>query len=639
MREEYEGGLVENSLVKEINGYRVKVECPICGEVYEYNLLSYENPKCPNNHILKKENLIPDFLTKKYNFYTTEDKDLNLYLYDKEKGVWSDEKAKAIIHKEVVNILNSAYQKETHNKIVEIIKGKTINKRVVNSTYFINEEENCVYVNFKNCVVKYDLANKKVETLPHDPNFYFHGFIHVDFKKLDMSDKRNYPWRWLKLLWYYADGDVKKFIDLVESFSYAFCPFSLKKFIVFVGVPDTGKTTLLNLLIDIIGNENVSNLSLQDYSNASNRTFILNAVYGKTLNVCDDIPKNKVKELSVIKMITGNSLLRAERKFGDMYTFTTQIKNYFSANYIPKVPMDVAFFERLKIIEFNKVISNTERLNKVEISNYFDNEEKNKIVNFIYYFVIPMMLEDGFTISEDYKEIKREYYKNVNTSLYFALTFLEEDIEEKVEKSEVYNAYKDFCEKNKLNVESAERFWRAVKEVFPDTYITKERVGEDIIRYAKGITINHDKLNNSEKKEDKEKEMMLLNKILAKYDFINIFKGKVKNPLKKKKKFENIFEMDIPFTFDFTNFEKLELEKIKKRDKRNKSMDKKESVKRVLVKEWHSVIMDFEEIGKRIKEQYNIEMSRDEIEENINKMLENGELWFDPNGKRFCAIA
>ncbi|MGB9678238.1 MAG: hypothetical protein ACPLZ9_06435, partial [Candidatus Ratteibacteria bacterium] len=87
------------------------------------------------------------------------------------------------------------------------------------------------------------------------------------------------------------------------------------------------------------------------------------------------------------------------------------------------------------------------------------------------------------------------------------------------------------------------------------------------------------------------------------------------------------------------NFEKLELEKIKKRDKRNKSMDKKECVKGILTKEWHTTIIDFEEISKRIKERYNIEMSRDEIKENIEKMRENGELWFDPNGKRFCAIA
>lgn len=117
---------------------------------------------------------------------------------------------------------------------------------------------------------------------------------------------------------------------------------------------NNGKSTLLNMLNQFIGQDNVSHLSLQDTS----ERFRLMAVYGKAANIGDDIPDRLLNDTSIYKkLVTGEDVM-AERKGVDPISFRPYAKFFFAANNLPPVSdRSRAFFSRLMVIPLERDFS------------------------------------------------------------------------------------------------------------------------------------------------------------------------------------------------------------------------------------------------------------------------------------------
>lgn len=124
--------------------------------------------------------------------------------------------------------------------------------------------------------------------------------------------------------------------------------YRFKRFPIFVGKSDCGKSTLLHLMTEFLGNENVSAVSLQNL----NERFMKAELKGKLANISDDLPKGRVRDSSMLKRLTGESCIQAEEKGKDPFSYTSYAKLVFSSNYLPKVddPTD-ADFGRFMIIQ------------------------------------------------------------------------------------------------------------------------------------------------------------------------------------------------------------------------------------------------------------------------------------------------
>jgi len=121
----------------------------------------------------------------------------------------------------------------------------------------------------------------------------------------------------------YTDGAIRRFI---------------KKAGIFRGIPDTGKTTFMNLLGAFIGIENVSNVSLQLLAEGK---WHLTYLYNKHSNICDDLSDKDITDSGTFKQVTGRSNIHAEYKFGDQFGFINFAKLSFACNKIPKINSDV----------------------------------------------------------------------------------------------------------------------------------------------------------------------------------------------------------------------------------------------------------------------------------------------------------
>lgn len=125
-----------------------------------------------------------------------------------------------------------------------------------------------------------------------------------------------------------------------------------QKIFFFIGAPSTGKTTLLKLVIEFCGKDNVSAIQLDDM----NRQFGLAPIVNKVANVFSDIRKTKVLKSDVFKMLADGSPIQINRKFKQEFTYCFTGKMLFGMNSYPDFSQDFDGIERrLIIFEFKHI--------------------------------------------------------------------------------------------------------------------------------------------------------------------------------------------------------------------------------------------------------------------------------------------
>jgi putative DNA primase/helicase len=137
-----------------------------------------------------------------------------------------------------------------------------------------------------------------------------------------------------------------------EMFGYCLRPGNPYKVAFFLmGEFDSGKSTLLEVLRGLLGDENTSTIALQ--SLADNR-FASAGLFSKLANIYTDLSPRLIKDVGLFKMLTGGSdHVPAEKKFQAPFAFVNPAKLIFSANALPAVPWgDDAFFRRWVTLEF-----------------------------------------------------------------------------------------------------------------------------------------------------------------------------------------------------------------------------------------------------------------------------------------------
>lgn len=122
---------------------------------------------------------------------------------------------------------------------------------------------------------------------------------------------------------------------LMEAMGLALDPTSTPQKAIFLFGPSrSGKSTVLRLLVAVIGARDTSSVTLHQLSDDR---FAAANLYGKRLNVAADISSAEVRDLSAFKMMTGEDPVQANRKYGMQFAFTNRALFAFSANDIPQV--------------------------------------------------------------------------------------------------------------------------------------------------------------------------------------------------------------------------------------------------------------------------------------------------------------
>jgi len=119
-----------------------------------------------------------------------------------------------------------------------------------------------------------------------------------------------------------------------EIFGYLLIPVNkAQKSFVFVGAPNTGKSTLLSVAQEILlGSENVSKIPWQSLGDRFNKAEL----FGKLANIFADLPSKNIDDNGMFKALTGEDYITGERKNKDPFSFRPYARLLFSCNEIPR---------------------------------------------------------------------------------------------------------------------------------------------------------------------------------------------------------------------------------------------------------------------------------------------------------------
>lgn len=120
------------------------------------------------------------------------------------------------------------------------------------------------------------------------------------------------------------------------------------------GVGGTGKSTFLEVLTLLVGENNVSNVLLDQFGNR----FVFANMLGKYLNIGDDNGKNdELQNVGTLKSIVTGGRVTIDRKFMPPIECRIFAKQLFATNIMPYIDFtDGGIMRRLNIVAMNKVI-------------------------------------------------------------------------------------------------------------------------------------------------------------------------------------------------------------------------------------------------------------------------------------------
>lgn len=119
-----------------------------------------------------------------------------------------------------------------------------------------------------------------------------------------------------------------------------------------------GKGTFLRVLKALLGEENVTAVTLQAL--ASER-FAPAGLFGKLANIAGDIDGTFIENTARFKAITGGDVISAEFKFRDQFEFTPRAVPIFSANKIPgSADVTVGYLSRWVVLPFPNTFTGKE---------------------------------------------------------------------------------------------------------------------------------------------------------------------------------------------------------------------------------------------------------------------------------------
>ena len=215
-----------------------------------------------------------------------------------------------------------------------------------------------------------------------------------------------------------------------------------KKAFILMGISNSGKSVLINLVEMLIGEDNCSHVPWQNLSERFNVALL----YGKLLNSFADLPATALKDTGVFKTLTGGSdRMMAERKGKDAFKFTNRARFLFSCNKLPRIYGDQTAIDRLVILKFSTTIPEEKRIDLMPVfEKELDGillwalEGLHRLINNNFVF---SNASDSISITEDYK-------KSCSPVLVFIDEMCVIESNASCKTSELHATYSRWCEIN-----------------------------------------------------------------------------------------------------------------------------------------------------------------------------------------------
>ena len=327
------------------------------------------------------------------------------------------------------------------------------------------------FIAFKNGV--YDVAHEVM--VPPSPDLILTNRIEHNFNPAAYSELMDSTLNKLAC----QDKDIRALLE--ECVGYCFYRRNeLGKAFILTGDKSNGKSTFLDVVAAILGEDNISTLDIKELGDR----FSTSMMFGKLANIADDIGDDFLRgtQVSVFKKVVTGNRIKAERKGQDPFEFSPYVKILASANEIPRMKDKTgAVLRRLVIIPFNATFSKDDPDYRPFIKYDLMQPEALEYMIALGMEGLKRVISNrAFTVPTLVQEQLDEYEESNNPIIAF-LKDVELSELENEPTSDVYRRYNLFCTENSLQAMSAIAFTKQLCRRCGFT-LTRKRVDGEIKR-------------------------------------------------------------------------------------------------------------------------------------------------------------
>ncbi len=379
----------------------------------------------------------------------------SLYLYNSSKGCFFE-----LEEYQIRTLVRSGWSDKVERLLSKCKVDDIIDRLKSSEAIQIKEDDLDPYshlINFSNCVLDIRTGRE----LNHSPKYRFTSFINANYYTHRTEGKH-----FLQFIDQCAKGDKQKIMQIQELIGYTISNYTnAKKWFALIGAPHTGKSTILEVLTEIVGEDYTSNVPLHELSGR----FSLSDLFKKKLNVCGELNDNTLKNINTIKALTGNDRLRADIKYKSAINFINKAKIIMAGNAMPQLQTldnTTAFTDRILFVVFNNTIPEGKR----------DYKLKEKLLSEKDYIVqwavegLERLISNNFIFTEcrDSIEFKTQYQNemsNINDFISVMCKIEPNNDECRVHKRDLYTAYISFGRDNCQSILSKKDFFNEIKKL------------------------------------------------------------------------------------------------------------------------------------------------------------------------------
>jgi putative DNA primase/helicase len=251
----------------------------------------------------------------------------------------------------------------------------------------------------------------------------------------------------------------------------------LGKAFILTGEKNNGKSTYIDMIETLLGEENISSLDLKELP----ERFKTAEVFGKLANLGDDIGDEFIPNTGIFKKLVTGDGITGEKKAQDPFKFHSFAKLLFSANNIPRMGKgkdSAALVRRLVIIPFDARFD----VNDPDYKPYIKYElRKQPTMEYLILIGLEglkrILKNNKFTTSSKVQKSLEEYEEINNPILGFFKEIGRDGVMNEV-TNKIYLGYQEYCIRDNVTALSNIEFSRQVKKFFDLEIVDRKIRGE-----------------------------------------------------------------------------------------------------------------------------------------------------------------
>lgn len=312
--------------------------------------------------------------------------------------------------------------------------------------------------------------------VPHDQKYNSRFQLPVNYNMESRAE------RWEKFLEEVFPGEDgrQKALCLQSFFGYCLLPdCRFQRCLFLIGNGSNGKSVIIDILVDLLGQENVSSLPMQLFS----QRFLIGQLKDKLINVAGEISTQGIIDTDVFKNAVSGGLLMADEKHGKPYGFYPHAKHIFAMNEVPKITDKSYGFARRPIV--------------LKFTEQFDGDKKDpNLTNMLRSELdgIFLWMLDGLNMILANKDLYipkvvdadgQEFLATANPVLLFFDECCVVGDDRFVAPQKLYDTYLDWCNSGKQRPMSRNRFYSQLLLHFKA--VRRSQIGPNRMRVFTGI--------------------------------------------------------------------------------------------------------------------------------------------------------